>query len=134
MQKRVLRLAMIPVLLAMVLSNSYLEAAQLTPFRIGISEAVNTALALWMADAAGLYEAEGLKVEIINMQGGSRGAQELQAGRIDAMHVGLSSVLGINQGGGDLRVVASLSNEIRFTFFESEREICVRISGAASLA
>ena len=51
------------------------------------------------------------------MQGGSRGAQELQAGRIDAMHVGLSSVLRLNRAGGDLRTVASLSNEIRFTFF-----------------
>ena len=51
------------------------------------------------------------------MQGGSRGAQELQAGHIDAMHVGLSSVLGVNRAGGDLRVIASLSNEIRFTLF-----------------
>jgi NitT/TauT family transport system substrate-binding protein len=109
--------AIIASLPAIIFSGSSVQAIQLTPFRIGISEAVNTALALWMAEAAGLYEAEGLKVEIINMQGGSRGAQELQAGRIDAMHVGLSSVLGVNRAGGDLRVVASLSNEIRFTFF-----------------
>ncbi len=92
-------------------------AAEPIPFKVGISEAVNTALAIWMAEEAGFYTAQGLRVEIINMQGGSRGAQELQAGRIDAMHVGLSSVLRINQAGGDLRTVASLSNEIRFTFF-----------------
>jgi NitT/TauT family transport system substrate-binding protein len=92
-------------------------ATGLTPFTVGISEAVNTALALWMAEAGGFYEAQGLAVEIVNMQGGSRGAQELQAGRLDAMHVGLSSVLRVNQAGGDLRVIASLSNEIRFTLF-----------------
>ena len=70
-----------------------------------------------MADAAGFYEATGIKLEIINMNGGSRGAAELAAGRIDAMHVGLSSVVRLNRTGGDLRIVASLANVIRFTFF-----------------
>jgi NitT/TauT family transport system substrate-binding protein len=70
-----------------------------------------------MAQAGGLYAAEGLDVEIISMNGGSRGAEALQSGRIDAMHVGLSSVIKLNQGGGDLRTIASLSNVIRFTFF-----------------
>jgi ABC-type nitrate/sulfonate/bicarbonate transport system substrate-binding protein len=51
------------------------------------------------------------------MSGGSRGAQELAAGRIDVMHVGLSSVVRLNRGGGNLRFIASLSNVIRFTFF-----------------
>jgi ABC-type nitrate/sulfonate/bicarbonate transport system substrate-binding protein len=104
-------------LLVMVIGGSCLAAAQRIPFTVGISEAVNTALAIWVAERAGFYTAQGLDVEIINMQGGSRGAQELQAGRIDAMHVGLSSVLRVNRSGGDLRTVASLSNEIRFTFF-----------------
>ena len=85
--------------------------------KVGISEPVNTVLAIWMADAAGFYEANGIKVEIVNMNGGSRGAAELAAGRIDAMHVGLSSVVRLNRSGGDLRIVASLANVIRFTFF-----------------
>lgn len=85
--------------------------------KIGISEPVNTVLAIWMADAAGFYEANGVKVEIINMNGGSRGAAELAAGRIDVMHVGLSSVVRLNRAGGDLRIIASLANVIRFTFF-----------------
>jgi len=85
--------------------------------KVGISEPVNTVLAIWMADAAGFYEAVGIKLEIINMNGGSRGAEELAAGRIHAMHVGLSSVIRLNRTGGDLRIVASLANVIRFTFF-----------------
>ena len=56
-------------------------AQQLTPFKVGISDAVNTVLPLWMAEAGGFYAAQGLKVEIINMGGGSNGAQELQAGQ-----------------------------------------------------
>jgi ABC-type nitrate/sulfonate/bicarbonate transport system substrate-binding protein len=73
-----------------------LAAAEVPRFKLGISEPVNTVLALWMAEAGGFYAAQGLDVEIINMNGGSRGAQELQSGRIDAMHVGLSSVLKLN--------------------------------------
>jgi ABC-type nitrate/sulfonate/bicarbonate transport system substrate-binding protein len=94
-----------------------MAAAEMTRFKVGISEPVNTVLTLWMAQAGGFYAAQGLDVEIVNMNGGSRGAQELQSGRIDAMHVGLSSVVKLNQEGGDLRTIASLSNVIRFTFF-----------------
>jgi NitT/TauT family transport system substrate-binding protein len=96
-----------------------LSAAELTPLKVGISEPVNTVLAIWMADAAGFYAAQGLKVEIINRNGGSRGAAELAAGRIDVMHVGLSSVVRLNRAGSDLRIVASLANVIRFTFFST---------------
>ncbi len=92
-------------------------AAQPTEVKVGISEPVNTVLAMWMADAAGFYAAQGLKVQIINMSGGSHGAQELAAGHIGVMHVGLSSVVRLNRAGADLRFIASLSNVIRFTFF-----------------
>src|ERR1700732_3293221 len=87
--------------------------------KAGISDPVNTVLAWYMARAAGLYTAQGLNVEILNMNGGSRGAEELQAARIDVMHVGLSSVVKVNQAGGNLRVIGSLSNVIRFTFFSA---------------
>jgi ABC-type nitrate/sulfonate/bicarbonate transport system substrate-binding protein len=86
-------------------------------FKVGISEPVNTVLAIWMADAAGLYTQHGLAVEIANMNGGSRGAAELAAGRLDAMHVGLSAVVRLNRAGADLRIVAALANVIRFAIF-----------------
>src|SRR5262245_41648332 len=89
----------------------------LTPLKVGVSDAVNTVLPLWMAQAGGFFAASGLNVELINTGGGSRGAQELQAGRLDIMRVGLSSVVQANRAGGDLRLVASMSNVIRFTFF-----------------
>jgi NitT/TauT family transport system substrate-binding protein len=92
-------------------------STSLTTFKVGISEPVNTVLAIWMAQEAGFYAAEGLAVEIANMSGGSRGAAELAADRLDAMHVGLSSVVRLNRSGADLRIVAALANVIRFTFF-----------------
>jgi ABC-type nitrate/sulfonate/bicarbonate transport system substrate-binding protein len=105
------------------LSAAWPAAAQQTAsapqFKAGISDPVNTVLAWYMARAAGLYAAQDLDVDVINMNGGSKGAEELQAGRIDVMHVGLSSVVRVNQSGGDLRTIASLSNVIRFTFFSA---------------
>jgi NitT/TauT family transport system substrate-binding protein len=95
------------------------RAAERTELKVGISERVNTVLAFWMAADNGLFREQGLTVDIINTNGGSRGAQELQAARIDIMHVGLSSVVRVNRSGGDLRLVASLSNVIRFTLFSA---------------
>jgi NitT/TauT family transport system substrate-binding protein len=97
-------------------ANSHLPAAaqQLVPFRVGITDAVNTVLPVWMAQEGGFYAANGLKVEIINMGGGTRGAKELQAGTIDLMRVGMSSVVQANTSGGDLRLIGSMSNVIRF--------------------
>src|ERR1700724_4549832 len=92
---------------------------QILDIKAGISDPVNTVLAWYMARAAGLYGAQGQNVEILNMNGGSRGAEELQAARIDVMHVGLSSVVKVNQAGGNLRVIGSLSNVLRFTFFSA---------------
>src|ERR1700676_3901949 len=93
------------------------RAAEPIEIKAGIADPVNTVLAWWTAQAAGFYADQGLKVEILNMSGGSRGAQELQAGHLDVMHVGLSSVVKLNRSGGDLRLIGSLSNVLRFTLF-----------------
>jgi NitT/TauT family transport system substrate-binding protein len=96
---------------------SVARAAEPIELKAGIADPVNTVLAWWTAQAAGFYADQGLKVDIVNMNGGSRGAEEVQAGRLDVMHVGLSSVVKLNRAGGDLRLIGSLSNVIRFTFF-----------------
>jgi NitT/TauT family transport system substrate-binding protein len=100
---------------AMVHSHALAQAP--AEVRVGTSGTANTVLALWMAEAAGLYAAQNLTVTISNMGGGSRGAAEVRAGKLDVMHVGLSSVVQLNQKGADLRTVASLANMIRFGFF-----------------
>lgn len=86
-------------------------------FRIGQSAPANTFLAIWMADDASFYEANGLKLEIVPMAGGRDMADAFAAGRIDAMHIGLSSVVRANTAGADIRVFGSLSNVIRFALF-----------------
>jgi ABC-type nitrate/sulfonate/bicarbonate transport system substrate-binding protein len=104
------------------------QASAPVEFKTGIADPSNTVLALYMARSAGLDTAQGLGIDILDMNGGSRGAEELQAGRIDVMSVGLSSVMKVNQSGGDLRLIASLSNVMRFTFFSARG-----VTGAADL-
>ena len=112
----------IAILLALALAGGRFSSAiagDAIEFNAGIADPVNTVLAMWVAQDAGLYAQNGLNVHIVNMNGGSHGAEELQAGRLDVMHVGLSSVVKINRAGGNLRLIGSLSNVIRFTFFSS---------------
>src|SRR5580692_12666909 len=95
------------------------KAAELTPFKIGISAPVVTIFPVWMAEAGGFYEKEGLKVEVVNMEGGTRGLQVLLSGEIQAMHVGLAPVVLANRQGADLRLVTSTANTIPITIFTS---------------
>src|SRR5215831_74658 len=94
------------------------QAAELVPFRVGQAAPANTFLAIWMAQAAGLYEMQGLAVAIVPMVGGSQSGPALKSGQIHLMHIGMSSVVRANTSGlGDLRCIGSLSNIIRSTMF-----------------
>ena len=104
-----------------LLAAVYTASAALLPlpliFKAGIAGPTDSVLSWYMAGAAGLYTAQGMWVDILDMNGGSRGAEELQAGQIDIMNVGLSSVIHVNRTGGDLRVIGALANLMPFTFF-----------------
>src|SRR5471032_1453202 len=93
------------------------RAADPTLFRIGISAPVVTIFPVWMGEAGGFYEKEGVKVEVITMEGGTRGVQVLMSGEIQAMHVGLAPVVQANKQGADLRLVTSTGNTIPITIF-----------------
>lgn len=119
--------AIIPVARAVSIAISLLplspggfraNAAELTPFGVGQAAPANTFLAIWMAQAAGFYEAEGLQVVVVAMVGGSESGPALKSGRIHLMHIGMSSVVRANTSGrGDLRCIGSLANVIRSTMF-----------------
>jgi NitT/TauT family transport system substrate-binding protein len=94
-----------------------METPDIIPFKIGKSAPANTFLAIWMAQEAGLYKAQGLAPEIVPMVGGREAGPTLSAGRIQLMHIGMSSVVRANAMGADLVTVGSLSNVIRCSLF-----------------
>lgn len=97
--------------------QSAASAAEPIPFSVGEASPANTYLAIWMAEEAGLYAAQGLTLNTVPMVGGRESAPALEAGTIQLMHIGMSSVVRANAGGSDLRLIGSLSNIIRQTMF-----------------
>jgi ABC-type nitrate/sulfonate/bicarbonate transport system substrate-binding protein len=95
--------------------------ADLMTFKVGEASPANTFFAIWMARAAGFYQANGLNLEIISVVGGKESGPDLTQGRIDLMHIGMSSVVRANGAGADLRTIGSLSNVIRNTMFTAPR-------------
>jgi NitT/TauT family transport system substrate-binding protein len=96
------------------------RAADLIPFRMGISAPSFTILPVHFADVGGFYEKNGLKVEIVNSEGGTRGLQVLLSGELQAMHVGLAPAVQANLKGADLRLIAATVNLMPFTVFATK--------------
>jgi ABC-type nitrate/sulfonate/bicarbonate transport system substrate-binding protein len=103
------------------MSGRPLSAAEIVTFKVGEASPANTFLAIWMAEEAGFYRAQDVKLEIVPMVGGRESGPELKAGNIQLMHIGMSSVVRANLAGGDLRTIGSLSNIIRQTMFTAPR-------------
>jgi len=112
--------AALAVLAAVSLPGS-VWAQTLKPFKFGISAPVVTVFPAFMASAHNLFEKHGLKLDIVNMEGGSRGIQVLLSGEIQAMSVGLAPVVQANIQGADVRAIASTANTIPITFFAIPR-------------
>ncbi len=104
-------------LTALPLTTERSTAQNLIPFKIGISAPVVTIFPIWMGEVGGFYAKEGLKVEVINMEGGTRGLQVLLSGEIQGMHVGLAPAVLANKQGADLRLITSTCNTIPITMF-----------------
>jgi NitT/TauT family transport system substrate-binding protein len=105
------------VVVLAVARASTATAADVTKLLVGLSSTGNTSLALFIAKAGGFNAERGFDVDTRVFDAGSRGAAELQAGRLDIMHVGLSAVIELDRAGADLRLIASLVNVVRFSLF-----------------
>lgn len=121
--KRPGRLAAIAcaALVALTASNLAARAAEPIPFKVAVSTPVVSVLPIYFAADGGFYEKQGLSVDIISTEGGTKGVQVLLSGEIQAMHVGLSPVVAANAEGADVRAVASTTNTLPITLFTTEK-------------
>jgi NitT/TauT family transport system substrate-binding protein len=79
-----------------------------------ISDSPGSSAPYWIGKEAGLYNKHGLDVELIFINGSTRGVQSLIAGDIDfAGAVGTSAING-KLAGGDIRIVDSLVNTLPY--------------------
>jgi len=76
-----------------------------TPFRVGMSDTVNTVLPLWMAQAGGFFAANGLNVELVNMVAAAAARRSCRKAASTPCGWGFSSVVQANRAGGDLRLI-----------------------------
>lgn len=92
-------------------------SGNVTEFNYGISAIAAGALPAWMAQQQGFDTKNGLKLNVINAEGGSRGLQILLGGQLQAMEVGLAPVVISNSNGANFRLITSTENFIPFVFF-----------------
>jgi NitT/TauT family transport system substrate-binding protein len=121
MKTRCARSLLLLALAALLVTAARAQAADLIPFKMGISAPSFTILPVHFADVGGFYAKNGLKVEIVNAEGGTRGLQVLLSGELQAMHVGLAPAVQANLKGADLRLVASTVNLMPFTVFATKQ-------------
>ncbi|MDB5650058.1 MAG: hypothetical protein JWL62_1578 [Hyphomicrobiales bacterium] len=103
--------------LVLLATAGSVRAADLIPFRMGISAPSVSILPVYLAEAGGFDRKNGLQMEIISAEGGTRGIQVLLSGEIQAMHVGLAPAIQANLQGADLRLIASSVNTLPFAIY-----------------
>ncbi len=95
------------------------SAAAQDAFAIGTVPADITSIGPRFAEAAGTFASNRIKVEIVTVEGGSRGVQVLLSGKLQAMHVGFSVAVNANREGADLRLISSSFNVMPMEIYVS---------------
>ena len=79
-----------------------------------ISDGPDTSIAYWLAKEVGFFKKHGLDMELIFIDGSSRGVQSLIAGDLSFTDaVGTSAING-RLAGGDVAIVSSLVNTLPY--------------------
>src|SRR5678815_954791 len=104
-----LRLVVAAIMLVIVGAARRAEAKFYTAY---ISDGPDTSIAYWLAKEVGLFKKHGLDMELIFIDGSSRGVQSLIAGDLSFTDaVGTSAING-RLAGGDIAIVSSLVNTL----------------------
>jgi NitT/TauT family transport system substrate-binding protein len=93
------------------------STSKATDLTVGIAGGGPSALSLRIAEAAGFYPKEGLNVQVVSLEGGTRGLQVLLSGKIEVLTAGFGPVLQANKQGADVRMIAVTRNSIPYVIF-----------------
>ncbi len=113
MKKRILQFAIIFFVWSVISFAGRADAAETVRLAY-ISDSPGSSAPYWIAKEAGFYKKYGLDVELIFINGSTRGIQSLIAGDLDfAGAVGTSAING-RLAGGDIFIVDSLVNTLPY--------------------
>jgi ABC-type nitrate/sulfonate/bicarbonate transport system substrate-binding protein len=110
-------IALVPAARAAPVAAARTRDQDAAEFVLGISTLVPQLLPVWAAQNQGFDTKNGLKIGIVNAEGGSKGLLVLVGGGFNAMEVGLAPVVLANAAGADVRVINSTANVIPFIVF-----------------
>lgn len=89
-----------------------------TTVTLGTSTATQaSSLPALMARQKGFDAKNGIKLEIVNAEGGSRGLKVVLSGQMQAMEVGLAPVVIANTQGATFRLITSTTNSIPYFIY-----------------
>ncbi len=88
--------------------------------KVAYSSVTGNQAPLWIAQDRGIFKKNGLEVELIFIEGGSRVVQAMVAGDTPIAHVGATPVITGNLRGADLAMIAATVNKILFQFFTTQ--------------
>ena len=107
-----LRCAIIAIVLGVVAGSTRgVEGKVYTAY---ISDAPDTSIAYWVAKEAGFFKKHGLDMELIFIDGSSRGIQSLIAGDLSFTDAVGTSVINGRLAGGDIAIISSLANTLPY--------------------
>ncbi len=107
-----LQLLMVALVLVMVVGSTRRTEAKF--YTAYISDGPDTSIAYWLAKEVGLFKKHGLDMELIFIDGSSRGVQSLIAGDLSFTDAVETSAINGRLAGGDVAIVSSLVNTLPY--------------------
>jgi len=92
------------------------QAQGLTPLNVGMSFHNLDGVAAWIAQDKHFFEAYGLSVTIISIQGGPRAVTAMAAGDVPIALIGGADIVNARSRGVPLQVIAGLINKFPYDF------------------
>jgi NitT/TauT family transport system substrate-binding protein len=108
------------VLLLLLLPLVPHQALGQSRIKVAYSSITGNQAPLWIAQDRGIFKKNGLDVELIFIEGGSRVVQAMVAGDTPIAHVGATPIAVANLRGADLVLLAATVNKILFQFFTAK--------------
>jgi len=110
-------LSVTSVIFFLAFASSPMRGAEAKTYFAYISDSPSSSVVYWMAKEAGLFGKHGLDVELIFINGSTRGIQSLISGDVPFTSAVGTAVINGRLAGGDIAIINSLTNTLPYYIF-----------------